>query len=182
MHKNRPPLRDALPFTPSHTHDNKKATLRVVPMLCPQEPVAATDAPSLAKDLAKPLAQREAPMASNQNTGQHVDELEDKSEKAVAVLVDGEQDGLDVVLNKDTGHAELGDALALLRHGILVREHGSGADAVPGRYDGDVVLELVEVILGNVDGAVERVDERGIVRAEGQFRDDVRKIEAYRSS
>jgi hypothetical protein len=42
-----------------------------------------------------------------------------------------------------------------------------------GGYDGEVVLEFVEVVFGHGDRVVEGVDEGGIVRAEGQFLDVV---------
>jgi hypothetical protein len=50
-----------------------------------------------------------------------------------------------------------------------------------GRVDGGddvaVVLELVKVALGRGDGVVERVDERGVVGAEGQLVDVMREVE-----
>lgn len=69
-----------------------------------------------------------------------------------------QQDRLNVVLEEDTGDIVFVDRLALLRYSVLVCENGAGADAVDGWDDGEVVLELVEVFGGGVDGSVERVD------------------------
>lgn len=123
-------------------------------------------------------------MAGDEDAGEDVDDLEEEGEDAVAVLLDGEQDGLDVVLEEEAGDHALADLLALLRDGVLVGEDGLGAaegaaagHGVDGRDDGHEVLELVEVRRGDVDGAVERVHEGGVVGPEGEFRDDVREVE-----
>lgn len=117
-------------------------------------------------------------MARNEHTTDYIDELNEEHEEAVAVLVDGQQDWLNVVLDKDAGYGQaLVDFLALLGDGVLVGEDGAGAHAVDGRDDGEVVLEFVEVGGGKVDGAVERVDEGGVEVAEGEFGDDVREVE-----
>lgn len=116
-------------------------------------------------------------MARDQDARKHIDELHNKDEETIAFLIDRQQDRLNVVLDENARNAVLGHGFALLCYGILVRKHGAGSDAVPGWNDGNVVLELVEVVVGNVDGAVERVDEGGVVWAKGQLGDDVGKVE-----
>ena len=122
-------------------------------------------------------------MAGNERAAQDVDELDDENEKAVAGLDDVEQDGLDVVLEEYAWDGAVADLAALLGHGVLIRDDGAGAEArrvtnaVDGWHDGHEVLELVEGDGGRVDGAVERVLERGEVGAEGELRDDVREVE-----
>lgn len=124
-------------------------------------------------------------MAGDEDAGEDVDDLDEEGEDAVAALLDGEQDGLDVVLEEEAGDHALADLLALLGDGVLVGEDGAGAegaaagDRVDGRNDGHEVLELVEVRRGDVDGAVERVHEGGVVGSEGEFRDDVGEVEGW---
>lgn len=126
-------------------------------------------------------------MAGDENAGEDVDDFDQESEDAVAALLDGEEDGLDVVLEEEAGNHALADVLALLGDGVLVRHDGAGAGAAAGdgvdrRHDGHEVLELVEVRFGYVDGAVEGVDEGGVVRAEGELGDDVREVEGWRDT
>lgn len=117
-------------------------------------------------------------MAGNEHTADDVDELEEENDEAVAGLVDGKQDGLNVVLDKDAGHGRVFvNFLALLGDGVLVGLDCAAADAVDGGDDGEVVLELVKVGGGDVDGAVEGVDEGGIKCAVGELGDDVGKVE-----
>lgn len=117
-------------------------------------------------------------MARNEHTTDYIDELDEEHEEAVAVLIDGQQDWLNVVLDKDARHGQaLVDFFALLGDGVLVGEDGAGADAVDGGHDGEVVLEFMEVGGGEVDGAVEGVDEGRVEVAEGQFGDDVGEVE-----
>lgn len=117
-------------------------------------------------------------MARNEHTTDYINQLDEEDKKAVAVLVDGQQDWLDVILDKDSRYGQaLVDFLALLRNGVLVGEDGAGADAVDGGHDGEVVLELVEVGGGEVDGAVERVDEGRVEVAKREFGDDVGEVE-----
>lgn len=121
-------------------------------------------------------------MAGDQDTADDVDELDEKDEEAVARLVDGQHDGLNVVLDKDAGDGHvLVDFLTLLGDGVLVGLDGAAADAVDGGDDREVVLELVKVRSGEVDGAIERVDEGWVEGAVGQLRDDVGKVEFYTS-
>jgi hypothetical protein len=56
------------------------------------------------------------------------------------------------------------------------------ADAVRGRHDGHEVLELVEGRWSRVNGAVQRVDERGQEGTEGELVDDVGEVERYDQS
>lgn len=51
------------------------------------------------------------------------------------------------------------------------------ADAVCRGYDGDEVLEAVEVAGCVVDGAIEGVDEGREKGAKGELGDDVREVE-----
>lgn len=124
-------------------------------------------------------------MAGDEDAGEDVDDLDEEGEEAVAALLDGQQDGLDVVLEEEARDHALADLLALLRHGVLVGEDGLGAeraaarDRVHGRDHGHEVLELVEVRRGHVDGAVEGVHERGVVGSERELRDDVREVEGW---
>lgn len=97
--------------------------------------------------------------------------------------------------------------MALLRHGVLVREDGVGAPGqsgvvvcgvgggggdgrvggvegagvggVDGRDHAEVVLVFVEVVGGCGAGVVERVQEGGVEGAEGEFVDLVREVEGW---
>lgn len=136
--------------------------LLIKPMLCPQNTLPSITPPPLPNDLAYPITQREAPMSRDQHAAEDVDDLDEKEDEALAVLLHGEQDGLDVVLEEDAGDVVLVDGLAALRDGVLVGVDPVAAVAVDGGHDGEVVLELVEVVRGRVDGAVEGVDEGGV--------------------
>jgi hypothetical protein len=148
-------------------------------LLGPQHALAVPAPPPLADHLAHPVRQAEPPVPGHQRAAEDVDELDEKDEEAVARLDNVEQDGLNVVLEKDAGDGALVDLAALLRDGVLVGGDGAAAaagrvaDAVHGRHDGHEVLELVEGDGGRVDGAVERILERGEVGAERELRDDV---------
>lgn len=121
-------------------------------------------------------------MAGDEDAADDVDELDEEDNEAVAGLVDGEQDRLNVVLDKDAGDGGvLVNLLALLGDGVLVGLDGAAADAVDGGDDGEVVLELVKVSAGDVDGAVEGVDEGRVKGAVGELGDDVRKVELCKS-
>ena len=52
-----------------------------------------------------------------------------------------------------------------------------GVICIDGRHDRQVVLELVKVVGGCGDGVVERVEEGGVVRAEGELVDLVGEVE-----
>lgn len=61
------------------------------------------------------------------------------------------------------------------RDGLEERDH-RGIVSVDGRDNGNVVLKLVEFIVGcrcYGDSRIERINEGGIVRAKGHFADDV---------
>jgi hypothetical protein len=53
---------------------------------------------------------------------------------------------------------------------------------VDGRDDGEVVLEFEEMVDGCGQGSVERVEERWVEGTEGKFVDDVRELNAVRST
>lgn len=131
-------------------------------MLRPQNTLPTIAPPPPANDLAHPIAQREAPVPRDQHAAEDVDDLDEEEDQALAVLLHGEQDGLNVVLEEDAGDVVLVDGLAALRDGVLVGADVVAAVAVDGGHDGEVVLELVEVVRGRVDGAVEGVDEGGV--------------------
>lgn len=115
-------------------------------------------------------------MSSDENTADDVDDLDEQADDTVAALVNCQQNGFDVVLEEDSGNVSVVNCLALLCNGILVGEDGPGVDAVHGGHNGKVVLELVEVSIGRVDGAVERILERGVKGTVRKLRDDVRKV------
>lgn len=122
-------------------------------------------------------------MARDQDTTNDVHNLDDEAQEAIARLLDVQQDGLHVVLEEDAGDVALADDVGLLGDGVLVREEGAvvvggaGVDAVDGRDDGEEVLELVEVVWGGLNGAVERVGEGWVVVSKGEFVDDVGEVE-----
>lgn len=122
-------------------------------------------------------------MAGHHGAAQDVDDLDEEQQKGVARLLDVEQDGLDVVLEEDARDGPVRDLAVLLRDGVLVGEDGGAEaagrrpDAVDGRDDRQEVLELVEVRVCAVDGAVERVDERGVELAKRELVDDVGEVE-----
>lgn len=123
-----------------------------------------------------PVADCEAPVSSDENTADDVDDLDEQADDTITALVNCQQNGLDVVLEEDSGNVSVVDCLALLCNGILVGEDGPGVDAVHSGHNGKVVLELVEISIGRVDGAVERVLERGVKGTVRKLRDDVRKV------
>ena len=89
-------------------------------------------------------------MASDHDAAQHIDDLDGEDEETRPRLLHRQQHGLDVVLEEDAGDHVLGDLLALLRHGVLVRQDrvrrsALVSDRVDGGYDGEEVLEFVEV-------------------------------------
>lgn len=117
-------------------------------------------------------------MSGDQYPAEDVDDLDKEEEESVAALLHRQEYGLDVILDKDAGDAVLVRLLALLGDGILVGEDGaSGGGVVAYRVDGgdhgEVVLELVEVGGGEVDGAVEGVDEGRVEGPKGQLGDNV---------
>lgn len=137
---------------------------------------------SLPPHLPGPLRQSESPVPRDHHATQHVHDLEPELQEPGAGLLDGQQDGLDVVLDKNAGDAHITDHVALLGDGELVGVDGAGAEALAtdrvdrGHYR-EEVLELVKVVRGDVDGAVEGVLERGVEGTERELVDDVRKVE-----
>jgi hypothetical protein len=123
-----------------------------------------------------PITDCEAPVSSDENTADDVDDFNKQANDTVAALVNCQQDWLDVVLEEDSRNPSVVDCLALLRDGILVGQDGPGVDAVHGGHNGKVVLELVEVVGSSVDSTVEGIDERGVEGAVRKLRDDVRKV------
>lgn len=74
----------------------------------------------LANDLADPVAQREAPVASYHDATEDVDNLDHKRQESVTALLHAQQDGLNVVLEEDAGDLMVRDCLAVLSDGVLV--------------------------------------------------------------
>ena len=153
-------------------------TLLVVAPFLNTNHALALNSPAASPDLLEPLAQREAPVASDEDAREHVDDFDGEGQKPVACLLDRQQDRLDVVLEEDSRDVELGDLVALLRHGVLVGEDRARrrvglADRIHGWHHRHEVLELVKVRRGLVNGTVERVDEGREVGPEGELVDDV---------
>lgn len=139
--------------------------------------------PLLSPCLPDPVTQREAPVARNERTTENVDDLDQKDDEAVARFLDLQQNGFDVVLEEDTRDDALADFVALLGHGVLVREKRGivsrvgGPDAVDGGHDRHEVLELVEICGGDVDCSVKRIFEGRVEATKGELVDDVGKVE-----
>lgn len=153
--------------------------LCIIALLAAQHTTTTATSPLLdSQDIPGPLAERVTPVASNEHTTNHIDDPKHERKNAGPRFLDGQHDRLNVILEEDARYVVLVDLLALLRHGVLVREHRAAAVGVGCRDDGDVVLELVEVGLGGVDGVIEGVDERWVKGAVRQLRDDVRKVES----
>lgn len=135
--------------------------------------------PPLAPHLLTPITDPVPPMTRHQRTTNDIDDLDEKNQERIPFLVDVQQNRLNVVLDKDARDDALRDFLRLLRDGVLVRDDGFAGRRVDGGDDRDKILELVEVGGGDVDGLVERVDEGGKERAEGEFGDDVGEVECF---
>lgn len=124
-------------------------------------------------------------MARNKRTTKDIDDLDQKYDKAVARFLNLQQNGLDVVLEKDARDDPVVDLVALLGHGVLIREERAvvararGPNTVNGRHDRHEVLELVEVCGGDVDCSVEGIFEGWVEATEGQLIDDMREVEVY---
>lgn len=146
-------------------------------MLVAQNTNTAVAPAPLANDLADPVAQREAPVAGHHDSTEDVDDLDQEGQESVAAFLHTQQDRLNVVLEKDARDLMIRDCLAMLGDGILVGIDDPAVGKVNGRDYGEIVLEFVKVDNGGVDGTIERVDERWVVRPIRHFRDDVRKVE-----
>lgn len=144
--------------------------------------------PLPAGNLLDPVCQREAPVTGNQCSAEDVDHLDQENKEAVPMFDNVQQDRLDVVLEKDAGDGPVIDLVSLFRNGILVGEQCFRPDSVGMTdtvgcgHDREEVLELVEGRRSRVDGAVQRVDEGGQERTEGELVDDVGEVERYRRS
>ena len=138
-----------------------------------------------------PAPQLVQPAAADQHAADGVDDAHQQRRQAAAGLGDRQQNRLDVELEEDAGEGVLGHGPALRRHGVLVGEDGVAraedglrgrvavgrgqprrrAARVDGRHDGEVVLEPVEVAVGQGQGLVQRVEQGGVERAEGELLD-----------
>jgi hypothetical protein len=150
-------------------------------MLVAQYTNSAVTSSSLTHHLANPVTQCETPVSCHEDTTDNIDNLNQEGNNTITTLMHRQQNGLDIVLDEDTGDPVVANLLALLRHGILVRNNLFRADAVDCRDDGEVVLELVEVGAGKVDGSVERVDKRWVERAVGELGNDVGEVKVCTS-
>lgn len=180
MNNNRRP--SPAPGLPPGTPQPYTLRLLIMIRLVSDKPLGVPSPPS--PHLVRPRRQREAPVHRHDHARQHIDNLEQELQKARTRLLDEQQNGLNVVLDKDAGDVVVVDGFALLGHGKLVGEDGVAggalaADGVDGRNDGEVVLELVEVVRSQVNGEVEGVLERGVKGAKGELVDDVGKVEGW---
>lgn len=76
--------------------------------------------PPAADDLARPLAEREAPVACDEDAADEVDDLDEEGEEPGAALLDSQENGLNVVLEEEARNGALAHLVRLLRHGVLV--------------------------------------------------------------
>ena len=135
--------------------------------------------PSALHVLPSPPPQLIAPAASDQHPADDVHDPDTQRQETATTLADGEQYRLDVELEENAGDALLGYLVRLGGDGVLVGEDGAGGGerrvggavqgnpvgecaGVDGGYDGEVVLELVEVRVGGGKGMVERIEEGGV--------------------
>lgn len=148
--------------------------------------------------LNNPIGKLVKPTPGNNNPGGRVHQANQQRQETAALLADQQQDGLDVILEEDAGDVEraLGDNVGLAGSGVLVGEDevlvmvvlldgGWGrvgvarAFGIDGWDDREEVLEFVVVGFAGGDGFIERVEDRGVVRAEGEFGDHVREVEIW---
>ena len=86
---------------------------------------------------------------------------------------------LDSVRGVENGGSGMATSLSI--HGFEERNEG-GVVGVDGRHNGEVVLELVEVVgFGGRHGnsIVQRIGKRRVVRAERHFADDMGEVERW---
>ncbi len=144
-----------------------------------------TALPPPSHNLDHPPAQLIQPTTTDQHPTDDVHQPNQQRQQPTPLLRNGQKDRLDVELEEDAGNLLFADHVRLLGDGVLVGEDGVGGwggglgrvARVDGRDDGEVVLEFVEVKGGRGDGAIERVLEGGVERAEGEFGDDVGEVE-----
>lgn len=85
------------------------------------------------------------------------------------------RDGVLVRLDGVLGVEDVLGGVRIVRVPVYGVEEGQQRDVVgvDGGHDGEVVLVFEEVVRRPGDGVVERVDQVGVVGAEGEFVDDV---------
>lgn len=132
--------------------------LLVEAMLVAQNTNTAVASAPLADDLADPVAQREAPVASYHDSTKDIDNLDQEGEESVTAFLHTQQDRFNVVLEKDARDLMVRDCLAMFGNSILVGIDDPAVGKVNGRDHGEIVLEFVKVDNGGVDGAIKRVD------------------------
>src|SRR6478609_6112461 len=94
----------------------------IITLLGSQETSSTVAASSATNNFVDPVTNREAPVSSDENTADDVDDLDQKADNAVAALVNCQQDGLDIVLDENSRNPSLVHGLALLGHSVLVGE------------------------------------------------------------
>lgn len=188
-----PNVADRNPSTPipeteeiQKPHNSHARSVRVPCLLRNTNHASVGSPPLLAPRLPDPVTQGEPPVARHERTAQDIDDLDQEDNEAIARLLDLQKDGLNVVLEEDARNDALVDLVALLGHGVLVREErvvavGAGwrADTVHGGHDGHEVLEFVEVGRRGVDGTVKRILQGRVEAAEGKLVDDVGEVEVW---
>lgn len=132
--------------------------LLVEAMLVAQNTNTAVASAPLADDLADPVAQREAPVASYHDSTKDIDNLDQEGEESVTAFLHTQQDRFNVVLEKDARDLMVRDCLTMFGNSILVGIDDPAVGKVNGRDHGEIVLEFVKVDNGGVDGAIKRVD------------------------
>lgn len=138
------------------------------------------------------------PTTRNQNPRNGINQPNHQAQEPRPLLADQQQDRLNVVLEEDARNqiGTLGDRAGLAGGRVLVCEdgvagvagvrgggvegvgvEGGAAFCVESWYDREEVLEFVVVAWCFGDGFVERVEEAGVVWAEGEFGDHVGEVE-----
>lgn len=155
--------------------------------------------PLPAPNLSSPSAQLIDPPTANDHTRYNIHQADQEGQEAPAVLLHDQQDRFDIVFEEDSWDAALLGGVGLRCHGVLVCRDGRGGRVGEDgagqarcqswkrvlvasedcRDEREVVLEFVEVFGGGGDCFVERVEERGIVWAEGEFGNHVREVEIW---
>lgn len=165
-------------------------------MLSRQNPLTLPPPPP--HELPDPPGNLINPTTRNQNPRNGINQPNHQAHEPRPLLADQQQDWLNVVLEEDARNhvGTLGDRAGLAGGRVLVCEDGvvgvegvwgGGVDGVgveggtafcvKGWYDGEEVLEFVVVVGCFGDGFIERVEETGVVWAEGEFGDHVGEVE-----
>lgn len=172
-----------------------------------QNPVHSLRAPSSIPPLIPPpLGKLETPSTGHQHAGYHIHEPDKQTRYTGPLFRDREQYGFNIVFHKHTRDHVLCHRMALLCHGVLIREdrvlrvlqavlldsvgagggrlgvlvdftQRFGVGGVDCRHHGEVVLVFVEVGGGGCVGVVEGVGEGGVEGAKGEFVDYVAEVE-----